>query len=420
MRTGGARRITALPRGRKVHLGRMAPKSILGGRRRSESLVRLLVVGILRDDHKSRVQSKQRKWGSPRPQPPSPADKESSEPQPLVAGWSIMTREIAFDMGTSTTQVFEKGRGLVFNQPTVVTYDTKRSRVLSFGTQAIEQGRHAAGAIRTVRFVKAGSLDNLDVTRSALKFILKQLGIGHLTRSRSLIVIPASATPLERRALLEVSKEAGLKNVVLLEAPLAISLGQKGTSGDPIGSMTASFGGGRTEAAIVSLGGIASCGAKPIGGEALDDAIATAMRNLYGVALDSSTAEAIKVSIGSALPEYEADDAEVRARDAQTGSPKTVVIRAEEVREAMEDLLAQMISVVASCLSNAPAELSHDLAGNALMLAGGTSLLPGLATRLSTSVNMKVDLLPDPSLAVIRGAGRCLKNPRIFEKLAGS
>jgi len=329
-----------------------------------------------------------------------------------------MTREIALDMGTSTTQVFEKGRGLVFNQPTVVTYDSKRNRVLSFGTQAIEQGRHAAGAIRTVRFVKAGSLDNLDVTRSALKFILKQLGIGHLTRLRSLIVIPASATPLERRALLEVSKEAGLKNVVLLEAPLAISVGQKGTSGDPVGSMTASFGGGRTEAAIVSLGGIASCVAKPIGGEALDEAIAAAMRNLYGVALDSSTAEAIKVSIGSALAGYEADDAEVRARDVQTGSPKTVVIRAEEVREAMEDLLAQMISVAASCLSNAPAELSHDLAGNALLLAGGTSLLPGLATRLSTSVNMKVDLLPDPSLAVIRGAGRCLKNPRIFEKLA--
>lgn len=319
-----------------------------------------------------------------------------------------MARDLAIDLGTANTLVYAKGRGIVLNEPTVIALNSRTQDVLAVGEEAWQMIGRTPGYIVAVRPLRQGAITDFDITERMIRLLLQRCGVSRISRTRVLICVPSAITPVERRAVRDAARQAGASAAYLIEQPMAAAIGAGLPVHEPTGSMVVDVGGGTSETAIVSLGGLVAVEAIRCGGFDMDAAIQAAVRKVHNVALGERTAEQIKLAIGSAAP-YDGEGAvEVRGREVTTGMPKTVVLSAEEVREAIDEQVQDVINAAVRCLGEAPPELAQDIISEGIHLLGGGALLRGLARRLAAETAVPVHPVDMPLECVVLGAGRCL------------
>ncbi len=320
-----------------------------------------------------------------------------------------MAKDVAIDLGTANTLVYVRGKGIVLNEPTVIALNTRTQDALAVGTQAWQMIGRTPGYIVAMRPLRQGAITDFDITERLIRLVLQRSGVSRLNRARVLICVPSAITSVERRAVREAARRAGASASYLIEQPMAAAIGAGLAIEEPIGNMVVDVGGGTSEAAVISLGGVVASRAIRCGGFDLDAAIQGYVRREYGLAVGERTAEEIKMAIGSAAP-YEGEaKAEVRGRELMTGMPKTVVLSPADVRGAIEDLVRQIVDAAVTCLGDAPPELAQDIITQGIHLVGGGSLLRGLAGRLAEETAVPVRVVDTPLECVALGAGRCLE-----------
>jgi rod shape-determining protein MreB len=320
------------------------------------------------------------------------------------------TRDIAIDLGTANTLVYVRNEGILVNEPTIVAMNERTGEVLAIGNEAWSLVDRSPSHIRLVRPLQHGAITDFEMTERLIKILFQRVGVSRLLHPRALVCVSSGITPVERRAVEEAAASAGARSADLIAEPMAAALGAGLPIDQPAGNCVVDVGGGTTEIAIISMGGIVASRALRVGGLDLDDAIQKFLRTRFGIAIGDRTAEAIKREIGSAIPQEEEPAAEIRGRELQTGMPKTVTVGAEEVRAAIEEHVVAMIGAVRDALAEAPPELSHDVLDRGMHLTGGTALLRGLARRIEQETSIPIHTTESPLETVVVGAGRALSS----------
>jgi len=328
-----------------------------------------------------------------------------------------VARDLAIDLGTANTLVYSKGKGIVLNEPTVIALNSRTQDVLAMGQQAWQMIGRTPGYIVAVRPLRQGAITDFDITERMIRLLLQRCGVSRFNRPRVLICVPSAITSVERRAVKEATQRAGASGAYLIEQPMAAAIGAGLPIHEPVGNMVVDVGGGTSETAVVSLGGVVASRAIRCGGFDIDAAIQTYVRREYGVAIGERTAEDIKLAIGSAAPYSGEVKAEVRGRELMTGMPKTVVLSPSELRAAIEDQVHLIIDAAVQCLGEAPPELAQDIMFQGVHLVGGGSLLRGLARRLADETAVPVHMVDTPLECVAQGAGRCLESFNDLQRL---
>jgi rod shape-determining protein MreB len=321
-----------------------------------------------------------------------------------------MARDHAIDRGPANTLVYAKGRGIVLNEPSVIALNSQTGEVLATGHEAWQMIGRTPGYIVAVRPLRKGAITDYDVTERHIRLLLHRVGVSRFNRPRVIICVPSAITEVERRAVIEATKRAGAADCQLLEQPMAAAIGAGLPIHEPLGNMVIDIGGGTSETAVISLGGIVALEAIRVGSFDLDAAIQQYVRREYGIAIGERTAEEIKVAIGSADPTPDEMHAEVRGRDLMSGLPRTITLSPAEVREAIAEPVQQIVDSVIRCLSKAPPELSHDFLTTGLTLVGGGAMLRGLDTRIARETRVPVHLVDSPLESVVLGAGHCIES----------
>ncbi len=321
-----------------------------------------------------------------------------------------MARDLAIDLGTANTLVYAKGRGIVLNEPTVVALNSRTREVLAVGHDAWRMIGRTPGYIVAVRPLRQGAITDFEITERMIRLLLQRCGVSRLNRPRVLICVPSAITAVERRAVKEAAREAGASSAYLIEQPMAAAIGAGLATHEPVGNMVVDVGGGTSETAVVSLGGLVALQALRCGGFDMDSAIQNHVRREYGVTIGERTAEEVKLAIGSARPYPGEVAAEVRGREVMTGMPRTVVLSPAEVRGAIEEQVQQIVGAAVRCLGEAPPELAQDIIFQGVHLLGGGALLRGLAARLAEETSVPVHLVDMPLECVVLGAGRCIES----------
>lgn len=321
-----------------------------------------------------------------------------------------MARDLAIDLGTANTLVYSRGRGIVLNEPSVIALNKQTGDVLAMGHEAWQMIGRTPSYIVAVRPLRHGAITDFDVTQRMIRLLLQRVGVNRFNRPRVVICVPSAITAVERRAVTEAARRAGAADAQLIEQPLAAAIGAGLPINEPIGNMVVDIGGGTTETALISMGGVVALEAVRVGSFDIDAAIQAYVRRAYGITIGERTAEEIKITIGSAAPTEGELRAEVRGRHLMSGLPVTIVLTPEEVREAIDEPVTSMIESVLACLSQAPPELSQDLIMEGINLVGGGGLLRGLEVRLSEETKVPVHLVDAPLQAVVLGAGRCIES----------
>lgn len=320
-----------------------------------------------------------------------------------------MARDLAIDLGTANTLVYAKGRGIVLNEPSVIALNTKTGEVLAMGHEAWQMIGRTPGYIQAVRPLRKGAITDFEVTQRMIRLLLNRAGVSRLNRPRVVICVPSAITEVERRAVTEAARRAGAADAQLIGQPMAAAIGAGLPINEPFGNMVVDVGGGTSETAVISLGGIVALRAIRLGSFDIDHSIQAYVKREYGIAVGERTAEDIKVAIGSAWPSPDEVKAEVRGRDLMSGLPKTVILAPGEVRAAIEDQMSSLCDSVVSCLGQAPPELAQDLIHHGIHLVGGGGMLRGLNQRLAEETNVPVRLVDAPLECVVLGAGRCIE-----------
>jgi rod shape-determining protein MreB len=305
--------------------------------------------------------------------------------------------------------VYAKGRGIVLNEPTVIALNSQTHDVLAMGHQAWQMIGRTPGHIVAVRPLRQGAITDFDITQRMIRLLLQRAGLSRFHRPRVLICVPSAITEVERRAVKEAARQAGAAEAQLIEQPMAAAIGAGLPIHEPLGNMVVDVGGGTTETAVISLGGIVALQAIRVGSFDIDAAIQTYVRREYGIAIGERTAEEIKLAIGSAFPTDDEVKAEVRGRDLMSGLPKNVILSPEEVRAAIEEHVKAICDSVVQCLGRAPPELAQDLIMQGIHLVGGGGMLRGLDRRIAEETALPVHLVDAPLECVALGAGKCLE-----------
>ena len=316
-----------------------------------------------------------------------------------------MARDLAIDLGTANTLVYMKGRGIVLNEPSVIALNRQTGEVLATGHEAWHMIGRTPGYIVAVRPLRGGAITDFDVTERMIRLLLQRVGVSRFTRPKVVICVPSAITEVERRAVTDAARRAGAA-----DQPMAAAIGAQLPIDEPVGNMVIDIGGGTSETAVISLGGIVALEAVRVGSFDIDNAIQNYVRREHGIAVGERTAEEIKVAIGSAAQTPDEVDAEVSGRDLMMGLPKTVVLTPEEIRYAIDDVVSQIVQSVVRCLAKAPAELAQDFLTRGMYLVGGGGLLRGLAERIETETQVPVRMSQMPLEAVVLGAGHCIEN----------
>jgi rod shape-determining protein MreB len=319
-----------------------------------------------------------------------------------------LARDLALDLGTANTLVYQRQRGILFAEPTVLALNKETGAVLAMGDEAWQMIGRTPGYIVAVRPLRSGAISDFDITQKLIRLILQRSGVGRLTRPRVLVVVPSALTEVERRAVEEATLSAGARACYLIEEPMAAAIGAGLPIHEPTGNLVVDVGGGTSEVALISLGGIVTNTAVRVGGFDLDGALQTYVRREYAMAIGERTSERIKIAIGSAFPRAQEDKAEIRGRDLATGLPKTVIITSEEIRGALTEQLRSIVSSVVECLSSSPPDLVQDVLVNGITLTGGGGMLSGLDMLISQETEVPVHVTEQPLEAVVLGAGKCL------------
>jgi rod shape-determining protein MreB and related proteins len=320
-----------------------------------------------------------------------------------------MPRDVAIDLGTANTLVYQKQRGILFAEPTVIALNKETGAVLAMGEEAWQMIGRTPGYIVAVRPLRSGAISDFDVTEKLLRLILQKAGVTRMSRARVLVCVPSALTGVERRAVEEATLAAGARSCYLIEEPMAAAIGAGLPIHEPMGNLVVDIGGGTSEVALISLGGIVTNTGVRIGGFDLDAAIQNHVRREYTIAIGERTAERIKIAVGSAFPLAHEDKAELRGRDLATGLPKNILITTEEIREAIHEPIRTIVTSVIECIGASPPDLVQDVLTNGITLTGGGGMLSGMDMLLTQEAEVPVHVTEQPLEAVVLGAGKCLE-----------
>jgi rod shape-determining protein MreB and related proteins len=323
-------------------------------------------------------------------------------------------RDLAIDLGTANTLVYARQKGILFSEPTVLALNKETGAVLAMGDEAWRMIGRTPGYIVAVRPLRSGAISDFDITEKLIRLILQRAGVNRFSRPKVLVCVPSALTDVERRAVEEATLSAGARTCHLIEEPIAAAIGAGLPIHEPLGNLVVDVGGGTSEVALISMGGIVTNTAVRIGGFDLDSAIQSYVRREYTIAIGERTAEKIKISIGTAFPMAKEQQAELRGRDLASGMPKNIIITADEIREAITEQNRSIITAVIECIGSSPPDLVQDVLTNGITLTGGGGMLAGLDILLSQEAEVPVHVTDQPLEAVVMGAGKCLE---AFESL---
>ena len=322
--------------------------------------------------------------------------------------------DMAIDLGTANTLVSVRGQGIVINEPSVVAIEKQDQRVLAVGTDAKEMLGRTPGSVIAMRPLKDGVIADFDVTEAMLRYFISRAQGKRMPwhpKPRVVVCVPSGVTSVEKRAVFEATITAGARQAFLIEEPMAAAIGAGLPVDSPTGSMVVDIGGGTTEVAVISMGGIVNATSIRIAGDAFDAAVVQYAKTHYNIAIGERTAEEIKITIGSAAPLVEEVDVEVRGRDLLSGLPRTVRIESEDVREALEEPIAKMIQAVKDTLDETPPDLASDLMEYGITLTGGGGMLRGLDERLRAEIGGPVHVSETALINVVEGCAMVLEVP---------
>ena len=330
----------------------------------------------------------------------------------------MFSKDIGIDLGTANTLVFMKGKGIILREPSVVAVDVRTDTVRYVGNAAKEVIGRTPGSIVAVRPLKDGVIADFDITASMLQiFIKKVVSTTFLARPRIIICIPSGVTDVERRAVKEAAFKAGAKQVSILEEPMAAAIGANLPVGEATGSMVVDIGGGTTEVAVISLGGIVASRSVRVAGDQLDSSIIAYIKKNYNLLIGERTAENIKIEIGSAFPYPDEIPYKIKGRNLVDGLPKDIDITPEEIRRALADPIASIMDAIRTTLERTPPELAADIIDHGITLTGGGALLRGLDSLITQETGMPVHIADDPLDCVAEGTGKALDNIRLLEDI---
>jgi rod shape-determining protein MreB len=328
---------------------------------------------------------------------------------------SFIGRDMAVDLGTANTLVYVRGRGILLNEPSVVALNTQTRDVLAVGSDAKQMIGRTPDTMIAVRPLKDGVIADFEATEQMLRFFIQRVHKRrYLAKPRLVVCVPSGITAVEQRAVKEAGYQAGARRVYIIEEPMAAAIGAGLPVHEATGNMIVDIGGGTTEVAVISLGGIVTSQSIRTAGDDLDQAIIAWMKKEYSLLLGERTAEEIKIAIGSAFPLPDEPEAEIRGRDLISGLPRNVLISSAEVRQAIEEPLHAIVDAVRATLDTTPPELAGDIMDRGLVITGGGALLRGLDERLRHETGMPVHVADGPLDSVALGAGKCVEE---FEAL---
>lgn len=331
----------------------------------------------------------------------------------------LFSKDLGIDLGTANSLVYVRGKGIVLREPSVVAIQQDTHRVLAVGAEAKQMIGRTPGNIVAIRPMKDGVIADFDVTQSMIKyFINKSLrNRTFLVRPRVVISVPSGATTVEERAVREAALQAGAREVYLIEEPMAAAIGVGLPVHEPTGNLIVDIGGGTTEVAVISLGGVVTSRSIRIAGDEMDEAIIQYVKKVFNLLIGERTAEEIKAEIGSAYPQKEEQTYDIRGRDLINGLPKTVSITNAEIYKALSEPVDAILETIKATLEQTPPELSADIMDRGVMMAGGGALLKGLDYLVSEQTGMPVHVAEEPLLAVAYGTGRVLENIDLLRRV---
>ncbi|HMG39771.1 MAG TPA: rod shape-determining protein [Acidimicrobiales bacterium] len=328
----------------------------------------------------------------------------------------LMGRDMAVDLGTANTVIYVRGKGIVLNEPSVVAVNMRDGRPVAVGVEAKRMIGRTPSHIEAIRPLKDGVIADFEICEKMLRYFIQKVHNRRWSKPRMVICVPSGITGVEQRAVKEAAEYAGARRAYIIEEPMAAAIGAGLPVQEPTGNMIVDIGGGTSEVAVISLGGIVTSQSVRVGGDEMDQAIVSYIKKEYGLLIGDRTAEEVKVTLGSAWPLQEEVHAEIRGRDLVTGLPKTIVTTTEEIREALDEPVSAIVDAVKVTLDMTPPELAADIMDQGIMLAGGGALLNGLDGRLQDETGMPIAIAPNPLHAVAVGSGQSLEH---FEALNG-
>ncbi len=325
---------------------------------------------------------------------------------PLALG-----RDLAIDLGTANTLIYARGQGVVLNEPSVVAIDVTDGRPVAVGLEAKRMMGRTPGRIKTIRPLKDGVIADFEVCEKMLRYFIQKVHASRWSKPRMVICVPSGITGVEQRAVQDAAEYAGARKPVhIIEEPMAAAIGADMPVHEPSGNMIVDIGGGTTEVAVISLGGIVTAQSVRVAGDELDDAVLQYVKKEFSLAIGDRTAEEIKIHMGSAWPLDDELTADIRGRDLISGLPRTIPLTTEQVREALSEPVSAIVDAVKTTLDRTPPELAADIMEQGIMLTGGGALLAGLDRRLSHETGMPINIARDPLFSVVIGSGRALEN----------
>lgn len=335
--------------------------------------------------------------------------------------FNLFSNDLAIDLGTANTLVVARDRGIVINEPSVVAVQRNsrgQTKVLAVGKEAKEMLGRTPGSITAIRPMRDGVIADFEVTQEMLRHFIKKANREHsIFRPRIIICIPFGITQVEKRAVKESAQMAGAREVHLIEEPMAAAIGAGLPIMEPIGNMIVDIGGGTTEVAVISLGGIVFSKSVRVAGDKFDEAILNYIKRKYSLLIGERTAEEIKVAIGNAYPFEEERVYEVKGRDLIAGAPKTIEVNSEEIRDALADPVSAVADAIKIALERTPPELAADIVDNGIILTGGGSLLANLDILIKEKTGLPVALAEDPLTCVVRGSGAVVQDPELIRQV---
>ncbi|MFM8944756.1 MAG: rod shape-determining protein [Actinomycetota bacterium] len=350
--------------------------------------------------------------------PSDPADRPLKRRGLSETLFSVLGQDMAVDLGTANTLVYVRGEGIVLEEPSVVAVNTHTDVVLAVGNAAKLMIGRTPSHIQAIRPLKDGVIADFDVTEKMLRYFIQQVHRRSLlAKPRIVICVPSGITGVEQRAVEEAAIAAGARRAYIIEEPMAAAIGADLPINEATGSMIVDIGGGTSEVAIISLGGMVRSSSLRIGGDKMDAAIVDYARKEYSLALGARTAEKVKIAIGSAFPTKDGMAAQVVGRDLASGLPKTIEISDAELREALEEPVSAIIDTIRQTLDDCPAELAGDIMRNGICLTGGGAKLRGLDSRLTHETGVNCYVAKDPLWSVALGSGRCLEEFDVLQRV---
>lgn len=328
-----------------------------------------------------------------------------------------LIKKIAIDLGTTSTLMYVPGRGIVLNEPSVVAVSINENAVLAIGNEAKQMIGRTPDSIVAHQPLRDGVIADYRVTEAMLRYLIQKTGVSvRFLRPEILVSVPAGITSTERRAVVDATISAGARAAYLIKEPIAAAIGAGIPIGESAGHMIVDIGGGTTEAAIISLGGIVTAHSARFGGNRFDEAICDHIRKRYGLVIGQPTAEQIKINLGSAVPEAEVKQMKVRGRDLASGLPKETLISSAEVTEALREPLEEVLQTIKYVLQETPPELAADVIDKGIVVSGGGALLHNIDQLISRATAVPCYVADDPLVCVVNGAGAALENLEMYKR----